>query len=559
MGISPERARVPGPRHGISLDRIGNPRLGMDLDELPVAPRHPVAGSWTPLQEIGAHLTDAVAGGGGEALDAALDELPERRVEENGVAALTLEQLFGDTFHPGLCEDAEILVDVEHEGDDWELSLSVPSFMAFGTELEPVWTEMTSSCVSNLLEAGGEVEGVCDEFDTRQFFPEGSECRTCLETNAGDFESCVDLGECPEEAATTVWVEEDGEEVWYDEAWAYMWACAPGHTIYTMALVDDIPADGSLPLPFDHERWAYLCIPYWDTEYDSAQFTCFAGDGGPTKGDALLEGMLGRLNYAKPRRGGEDEEIYKNVQYWVEQIDFQAGQTINRFWGFSTGAGVFSMQSDEPDSNGNGVYDIEDENYGYGLGGWGIQPYDLRPDGTDPTEVNDTWARDWLGAMSIKFSTTRDGIPISVANFNRCTEWETPTSDGSSRCLAMDPPTYGWMNDVQNTWVDSTFTVAYPTPITTLGSTGLPDPKIPGGVAMLIAGTPTLADPDWDDCTWPDTFVPDLAPMEDTPADFGGVASLWGQTYRFGRDDDLDLRVILNTNQARDFCPAEDL
>lgn len=319
--------------------------------------------------------------------------------------------------------------------------------------------------------------------------PEGSDCRACLEANGGSFDTCVDLEECPEQAATTVWVEE----------------------------------------------------------------------GGPTKGDALLEGMVGRVNYAMPHRGDDDEKIYKNVQYWVDEIDFDAGQVIDRFWGFSTGAGVFSMQPDEPDSNGNGVYDIEDENYGYGLGGWGIQPYDLRPDGTDPTDADDTWARDWVGAMAIKFSTTRDGIPISVANFNRCTEWETPAADGSSRCLSMDPPTYGWMNDVQNTWVDSSFTVAYPFPVTTLGSTGLPDPKIPGGVSALVAGTPTLADPDWDDCTWPDTFVPDRAPMEDTPADFGGVASMSGQTYRFGRDPDLDLRVILNTNQARDFCPAEDL
>jgi hypothetical protein len=250
-------------------------------------------------------------------------------------------------------------------------------------------------------------------------------------------------------------------------------------------------------------------------------------------------------------------ELHRNLQYYANTITLGNGVGIDWFWGFSTGAGVFSMPPTEPDSNANGVYDIEDENYGFALGGWGIDPYALRPDGTDPEDPDDTFARDWIASMAIKFSTTRDGVPITTANHNRCESWEGPDDNGAFRCTEMGLPVYGWTNDVQNTWVDSTFTQAYPFPIATLGSTGLADPDIPGGVVPLVAGSPDLADPDWDDCTWPTTFQPDLAPMEDTPADFGGPASLWGQTWRFGKDGALDLRVVLNTNQARDFCPEE--
>lgn len=562
MGLSPDvarRAEIDARRTGIDAARMfGDRKLGGHVGELSDAGRRSLGDPWTPLQDIGAHVTDAAPGGGGEALEAAIDALPKVRGNQ-GAAGLTLSQLFGDTFHPGLCEDAELQMPLELDGDRWDASLSVPSYMAFVNDPVAYTSMIPGACVTAVAEHAGDVDAAegdgCDETDLHQFMPEGSDCRTCLEGAAGDYAGCVDAGACFDEAPQTVWVDEDGEEVWYQEATAEMWACAPDETVLTILLAD-IPPSGALPPAFDHAAWAYLCLPYWDESSGGVSYTCLSGEGGARKGDALLEGMVGRVNWMHPRKD-DSVEYHANLQYWVDSIELQNGAMLSWFWGFSTGAGVFSMPSDEPDSNGNGVYDVEDENYGYPLGGWGLNPYALRPDGTDPNDANDTLARDWVGTMAIKFSTTRDGVPISVANHSRCADWSEPADEGVRRCLEMGPPTYGWQNDVQNTWWDSSFTQAYPFPVATLGSTGLPDPKVPGDVVALVAGTPTLADADWDACSWPDTFVPDRAPMEDTPADYGGPASLWADTWDFGKRGELDLRAVLYTNQARDFCPED--
>jgi hypothetical protein len=563
MGISPARvelARAQPVRHGLELAKLPeHPPIGGRIGELELPPRLGLDNAGTPLTEIGAHLTDVYTGGGGEALEAALAELPARRVEQNGVAALTLDQLFGDTFHPGLCEDG-ILVDfVEFEGESWEMNLSVPTFMVYAGDIEPVMSSLTGSCQAAVADNGGDLAAAegdgCIEDDIEQFFPDGSACRACVEGNGGDFDACVASEECYEEAPSVVWFEEEEGTVWYQLAQGYIFACAPDQSVLTY-IAAKIGPEGELPAAFDHEAWSYLCIPYWDEEFGGVSFTCFAGEGGPEKGDAMLEGALGRVNYMRPE-GDEGPGLHSDLMYYAHDITLTNGTQLNWFWGFSDGAGVFSMPGDEPDSNGNGVYDIEDENYGFGLGGWDINPLALRPDGVDPADVDDTQARDWLGAMAVKFSTTRDGVPISTYNHNRCAAWEGPFDDGTYRCSEMGLPTYGFQNDVQNTWVDSSFTQAYPMPVATLLSTGLPDPKIPGGIVTLVAGSPALADPDWDDCTWPDSFVPDLAPMEDTPGGYGGPASLWGHTWRFDKESELDFRFGLNTDQARGFCPEE--
>ncbi len=548
------------PRHGIVTAKLpGAPRVGARVLEVAPPLRASLGEEDTILEALGADLVDVYTGGGGERLEEALAELPARRVEQYGIAALTLTQLFGDTFHPGLCEDAEMRVFVEHEREDWELSISAPSFMAFVGDVAPYTSTLSAACEGAVADAGGDLDAAlsegCIEEDLRQFFPDGSACRACVEGNGGDFDACVEADECPEEAAIVVWIEEPEGVAWYEVAQAYIWGCAPDHTVLTLILTD-IPHDGTLPRAFDHAAWSYLCLPYWDESINDSNWTCVSGEGGPAAGDTLMEGMLGRVNWMRPE-GEDDVELHRNQLYWADSITFVNGTSIEWMWGFASGAGVFSLPPSEPDSNGNGVYDIADENYGFGLGGWGFDPYALRLDGTDPTSLDDTQARDWLATMAVKFATTRDGVPINTYEHNRCLEWEGPAEDGAYRCLAMGEPVYGWHNDVQNTWVDSDFTVSYAFPIATIASTGLPDPKIPGGIVPLVAGSPALADPDWDDCAWPDTFQPDLAPMEDTPADYGGPASVWGQTYRFGKDPDLDIRVVLNTNQARDFCPEE--
>ena len=121
----------------------------------------------------------------------------------------------------------------------------------------------------------------------------------------------------------------------------------------------------------------------------------------------------------------------------------------------------------------------------------------------------------------------------------------------------MGPPDPGWTNDALHygDTLDDGQTYSYPIPISTIGSTGLPDPEVPGGIVPLIAGSQRLAEPEWEDCVWPNSFVADIEPYPDTPWDYEGPASLEGDGYRFGKDPNLDLRVVLNTTIPRHYCP----
>ena len=94
-------------------------------------------------------------------------------------------------------------------------------------------------------------------------------------------------------------------------------------------------------------------------------------------------------------------------------------------------------------------------------------------------------------------------------------------------------------------------------PGATVGSTGLPDPEIPGNIVPLIAGTALLASPDFDDCRLNHTFIPDIALYPDNPPDWSGPGSLWGDTYRFGVHA-LDLRYVINTQTARNWCAVSE-
>ena len=84
-----------------------------------------------------------------------------------------------------------------------------------------------------------------------------------------------------------------------------------------------------------------------------------------------------------------------------------------------------------------------------------------------------------------------------------------------------------------------------------------PDPTIPGGILTRVLGSATLADPGWEGCAWPETFVPDRIPLLDT-APAGGVnqATFDGQTFRFGRPDAPDVVLAIATSQRRDYCPT---
>jgi hypothetical protein len=512
------------------------------------------------LDELGAALSDARVGEGGAALAARMDELPDATVEQLGVAALTFEELYGSSFRTGLCEDARIELELEEDGVPYEADLVLPAHMSFVNEIEAAMEDLPDACIDALLEAKGDVElaladGGCVEEDEIMFFAEDSECRDCLEDQAGDYEACVDDRDCPDEAPLVTWFEETpGEKTWYGMAEAYLWACAPDWTLYTLVL-GNIETDGTLPRAFDHESWAYLCMPLWDPATEAAQFLCFPGAGGPQRGDTLAIGVAGRVMSIHEK--GSNELLHRDRPYYSPRVTMENGAELRWMWGWTPGLGELSLPPIEPDSNGNGKYDIEDENYGFPLAGWGLDPFALRPDGTDPDDLDDTFARDWLATLTLKLSTTADGVIIGTYNYNRCAAWDGPDETGAWWCREQGEPTYGFHNDGQSVWTDASFVSSYTLPMATIGSTGLPDPLVPGGVVTLIAGTDALANPDWDDCAWPHRFVPDWVPYEDAPGGFGGPTSLWGHTYKFGKDPDLDLRVVLHTNIERGFC-AED-
>jgi hypothetical protein len=192
-----------------------------------------------------------------------------------------------------------------------------------------------------------------------------------------------------------------------------------------------------------------------------------------------------------------------------------------------------------------------------------MNPYQLRPDGSDSSNLNDTFARDWLATLTLKTATTRDGVLINTYNHNRCQHWEGPFENGSYRCTEVGAPFSGWHNDAAagpavyfgapGSW-DEQFVQMLYFPIATIGSTGLPDPDVPGGNTVLLAGTDAVADPDWDNCDWPHHFTPDVVQFSTAMDADPSNGALWGDTYKFGKDPDLDLRVVLNTNEARGYC-----
>jgi hypothetical protein len=495
----------------------------------------------TVLSDLGAHLEDAEAGGGGETLQAVFDEMPARRADEYGLAALSLLQLFGDAFHRPVCEDSQILAPVRQGGEDWVLDLDVPTFLDFTTDPAPETpTTITNACRSALSEATGDPDAAiaagCSESEMHEFFPEGSTCRACLGANGGDLGACEDAGECAEDATPQVWFDEGGAEVWYEVNWAYMWGCAPDRTVLTLLMTEPREGD-TLPDAFDHPGWGYLCIPYWDEDAGQPTWTCVSGMGVGAGGDTLTEGLWGRVNGIY--RDGEPSDDYLNLPYYAESITDRNGGTLRWSWGFASSAGAVSMDTAD--------------------GGFGVNPYELRPDGTDPTVLDDTRARDWIATIALKTSTTRGHVPIDTFNHNHCLEWEAPGPDGSSRCLQQGEPTEGWDDDTFAGTADPEDTIAQPFPVVTIASPGTFDPDIPGGVVPEIWGSPTLGDPEWDNCAWPRTFIPDRAPIEDQTGVYGGPASLWGDTWRFDAHPDEDFRAVFAVNQARDYCPGNPL
>ncbi|HNC95400.1 MAG TPA: hypothetical protein PKW90_04700 [Myxococcota bacterium] len=533
------------------------------LRSLPAAQRHgrpPQKGleEETVMDQLSSPVTDAVLVDGlGDRIAAKLDEAEASRrpVREYGVAALTQAELFGDGLHEGVCELPQVRYNTTHNGQDWEITLGMALWENFVGDLNVGYASLTPGCANALAANGGNADaamddGDCVDLEIETILPEGSECRACIEGNGGDLLTCQETEACPIEAPEVVAV---GSEYW-NRAEVELLACAPDYTV-TAAVLGDFGSDGSLPTPFDVEGWGYICAPFYSPDSRSVEYACQGGNVYEPMADTLRVGVHGLVEGM--RRNAGDSPSWSHRNFYTPRITLEDGSEIRSAWEAYLSLGMMVQEPAFADDNGDGQFDPRDEDFGYGYTGWGLNPMHLRPDGSDPNKLDDTKARDWWGGIAMKTATTMTGVPITMANRSRCADgaWEDPDGDGSFRCTKMDPPVGGYLNDGANFWwiAHGTATLAFP--IATLASTGLPDADIPGGIVPWVAGSPTLADPDFDGCSWGHSFTPDRAVYPDVPADYDGPASFWGDAYRFGAHED-DIRILLYVNIKRDYCPS---
>lgn len=504
------------------------------------------------MSAIGSELTggelDQTRGGD---LVAALAEAPPEDVEAWGAGALTLTELFGARGGGGLCEEPHALFSFEEDGKTWDLKLRLFGLLQLTSPLTPLFMELTPTCADAVTAASGDVDaavdaGSCSAEEAYAFFPEGGDCRACAA--GASVADCIDAGVCKDEAPQ-VW--ENGGE-WFEWAEATVLACAPDVPMKLYMGARDIGDDGTIPPAWNQTDWPRLCFALRDEATGEVGLS-FVGDsdGWDDITDGYGDGVLGRIEYL--REAGETGNDHSQRVTYNRRLRFADGTMTEQMVLSFGGTGQVSAPLVTQDGNGDGVIDSDD--WGYGYGGWGWSPVELRPDGTDPTDVNDTYARDWIAGVVTKMSTTRDGVPINDMNWSRCTEWVGPADDGSHTCVAKGPPTIGMFMDNHVFWYNREHTMVDVRPMITLGSTGLPDDLMPGGFTPHLAGTAALANPDWDACPWPHQFVPDHIVTEDTPDSFTGPASLDADTYRFGKDPDQDIRMVLATTQERGFCP----
>lgn len=564
VGEPPSAVDLPGPFRGRgaplqplrALPRSGDLPVAGRLSE--DAPRSPPILEASVMDLLSSPVTDAhFEMDRGEALTEALDaaEAEGRPVRRYGPGALEQSMLFGDGIHPGICELPLLTFTTEHGGEDWDITLGLALWENMVGEPDVQYGRMSSGCASALAANGGDAEaavadGDCVDLEILMFLPEGSECRACVEDSGGDFAGCQDSGECLEQAPMVAAV---GDTFW-NEADVDLLACAPDYTVPAIVL-GTFGMEGVLAEPFDIDAWGYICAPFWSSAGGGGvSYGCVGGTTWDDTVDTLRVGVHGVVEGM--RTGGDDSPWYRHRPFYTPRVTLEDGSEIRYAWEAYESGGVLSTDPFVPDGNGDGVVDVNDDYFGFPYYGWGLNPVMLRPDGTDAAALDDTFARDWFGALAMKTATTRDGIGITMANHSRCAEgaWEDADGDGSWTCTDMGEPDAGWLNDGYHVWWVKEDGQSFYLPIATLASTGLPDENIPGGIVPWVAGSPTLADSDWDACTWDHSFVPDRVSYPDTPSDYAGPSSLIGDGWRYGVHEE-DVRIVLYTNISRDFCP----
>lgn len=502
-------------------------------------PRHSL---WTVRSPV-APLTRPIVGarhvrGEGAELAAAIAALPADR-RALGLAAFTSAQLFGAAGDlTGLCAYPGVELELEHQGTTYEARYRTDPRVLM-TEPELALYALSSTCTAALDARGvaGAVGNGCTVEDEAAHFAAGSDCRACLAVD-GDHGRCVAASACPAQSARTMAVRESGRTVFYDVLEATSLACAPDLTHPMVILTRDTGPSNTPPRPFDHTQIGHVCSYFWSSSAGEPRLFCSSNQS-PVR-LALADVLILRVDYI--RRPGDTRRPLARRVMVVDSLEVE---------GVTYGAlplypGTFAEVSEA---------DVT-------MGGYGLVPGMLRPGGTDPDNVDHTFTRDWLATVAMKATTTINGVPFVIYNKNLCATdaWRGPDAQGRYFCpnpgfysdTVFPPDPYSWQFDYGAYYVGIDPLRIESLPTVTLGSTGLVDPNIPGGHVIHVAGTPVLADPEWENCAWAEQFEPDETASVDTGTP--GLYTFTAQTYRFGKDPRLDLRVVLATNWRRGFC-----
>lgn len=519
----------------------------------PAGPHHGLPGTFeSPVQHMGERLRDVTLDPDrGATLTAMFKDLPPRR-KQAGIAGFTPDVLSDRT----VCEQPLLVAEHDDGGETWRGRYAVWPWVYGFDDPFAIAQEMSSGCEAAIAAHDGDVdaahaEGKCSNAERYSFFgapDEDNACKTCV-TGAGDFATCVASEACadPTWARAETTDADTGEKFyWYITGWNVL-ACAPDWEAFAYVSVD--PVDGDLPRPFDAERWKDFCYPMWDESFGDWNYFC---SGGLYGGHALGEGVNATVFDLVPKDAALDEGVrpWHGRSALIPRVVMDDNRQLR--WQTMT-------------NPGDGAISAAVEN-----GGFGLDPYLLRPDGEDASDPNDTWAWEWWAIVSMKHATTREGILFSPALYNRCADgaWAGPDALGRYKCTdtVENPGGAPWPHPDVPFNDDASFLFSenqegpwFPLGPATLASSGRPDPSIPGGYVTYVAGSDTIADPDWDACAWPDTFVPDLIQGTDLARDGfdGDPESLTLETYRFDKpENDHDIVAVVRVDEARGFCPA---
>jgi hypothetical protein len=496
----------------------------------------------TPLLSpvTGAHFDRTV----GEDMQALVARLDDEEFENLGLALLDRETFIEE------CEAPFVDFTFAEGGTDYEarFEMSQGTLIADGVR-RLFWRSMPETCVTALRGSGGDVEAAgCEANIEASFFPEGSDCRACIEESGGDVEACTEEDRCERGPDYMLCVCPDAEEpdtfTCHRAARAWFLGCAPDYGYQHYLLYT--PAEGQeVARVYHNDEWNGLVLYFWDDGKDG--LVEYFNFGSSPEYTTVATGIPGRVKYI--REAGTEGTPWSDRRYYVSSIETD-DHVFGGFWASDPGYGSLSSPLEYEDTDGDGEIGPGDDGFGFTRGGWGFPPWQERPDGSSK-------ALDYIAAYTLKTSSRRDGAWVYVYNHNRCQEdsWIGPDEHGAWRCGVTVEPEGGWHNDGEistREFADGT-TAWTVTPMATLATTGEPDPLIPGGFVIHVAGSPALANPDWEGCTHVHSFQPDLM-VYDKGLPGLDEGSILGNTYRFGKDDS-GIRMVLHASMERYYCP----